>query len=242
MSPNHGIVSESLTKRRAQPATKKITAAARLNIPLLPTTSENPQSKSDEVLREVNTAARLRRLSAIEPNGYRTEGLASFKLCGRLEKQTPLLSLAKKVIGKSVHRPDRPMSRSLLICDRHLVHGNVIGNGRTVAVKLDSIRELVAGGAGEKCIVGNVDGESHAINRKRVMDDGMRRRIVVIFSNKVVPCARSEVSKIQRRRVPALQPVIEDPPLADGIIRLPTEVVNPAVENLLAFKLNGLRR
>jgi hypothetical protein len=63
----------------------------------------------------------------------------------------------------------------LLISDRHLVHGNVVGHSRTVAIELDRVRELVYG-PGEGRIVGNIDRDSHAINRQRVMDYGMGGR------------------------------------------------------------------
>lgn len=88
----------------------------------------------------------------------------------------------------------------------------------------------------------DVDRESHAINRKSVMDDGMGGRVVVIFRKDMVPCAGREVGQVERGGIPAFQTIVKNPPLADWVIRLPTEVVNPAVKNLLAFELNRLWR
>jgi len=60
-----------------------------------------------------------------------------------------------------------------------------------VAVQLKGIRELVAG-AGEECIMCHVDGVADSIHRERIVEDGMRGRIAMVFSHDVVPRSRSE--------------------------------------------------
>lgn len=88
----------------------------------------------------------------------------------------------------------------------------------------------------------DVDREPHAVDRKRVMNDRMGGRVVVIFRKNMVPCTGREVGQVERRGIPAFQTIVKNPPLADWIIRLPTEVVNPPVKDLLALELNRLWR
>jgi hypothetical protein len=89
--------------------------------------------------------------------------------------------------------------------------------------------------------VRNVDRKSDPVDGERVMDHNVCGRVIVVFSHNVVPCSRREMLEGNRSGIPLFQPVIENSPHAPGIERLPTEVVNPAVENLLALELNRLR-
>ena len=117
---------------------------------------------------------------------------------------------------------------------------DTVSRCRAVAIELHGIRELIIHRSGEKRIVRNVHRHPHAVNRQRVMQHGVSNGVIVVFGNNVVPGSRSEARKSKAAGVPAFQAVIEDAPHVAGIKRLPAEVVNPSVQDLLAFKLNAL--
>src|SRR5690349_18690212 len=58
----------------------------------------------------------------------------------------------------------------------------------------------------------------------------------------MMPGAGRESCKRNSGGIPTLQAVVENAPLVAGIQRLPAEVVNPSIQDLLAFKLNCLRK
>ena len=64
--------------------------------------------------------------------------------------------------------------------------------------------------------------------------------VIVVFGHNMVPGSWRELRKSDAGRVPALEAVVKNTPLVAGIKSLPAEVVNPSIQNLLAFKLNGL--
>ncbi len=88
----------------------------------------------------------------------------------------------------------------------------------------------------------DVDWHPHAVNGKRVMQDGVGNGVIVVFGHNMVPGSRSEARKRDAGSVPAFQAIIKNAPLVAGIERLPAEVVHPSVKNLLAFKFNALRQ
>jgi hypothetical protein len=128
----------------------------------------------------------------------------------------------------------------LLIRNLHLVNENTVCSRGAVAIELHGIRELVIHRAGEKRVVRNVHRHPHAVDGKRVMQYGVSNGVIVVFGHNMVPCSGSEARKRDAGSVPAFQAVVKNAPLIAGIKGLPAEVVDPSVQNLLAFKLNGL--
>src|SRR5205809_7318606 len=109
-----------------------------------------------------------------------------------------------------------------------------------IAVQLNCVGELVVG-AGEERIMAYVQSVAHSIYGKAVVKYRMGRNIIMVFSSNVVPCPRGEVLKRNVGRFPLFDPIVEDAPDIQCVDSLPTEVVNPAAQDLLAFKFNGLR-
>ena len=105
---------------------------------------------------------------------------------------------------------------------------------------MHGIGELVIHGSGEKRVVRDVHRHPHTVHGKRVMQNGMGHGVIVVFGNNVVPGSRREARKRNAGSVPAFQSVVEYAPLVARRQSLPSEVVNPSVQNLLALKLNGL--
>ena len=130
--------------------------------------------------------------------------------------------------------------KNLLIRNLHLVNENTVWRCRAVAIELHGAGELVIHGPGEERIMRDVHRHPHPVHGKRIMQNGVGHGVIVVFGNNVVPCSRREARKRNAGSVPLLQAIIENAPLVAGIQSLPAEVVNPSVQNLLAFKLNGL--
>jgi hypothetical protein len=130
----------------------------------------------------------------------------------------------------------------LLIRNLHLVDENTVRRRGAVAIELNCVGELVIHGAGEKRSVRNIHRHPHAIHSKRIMQHGVSDGVIVVFGHNVVPGSRSEARNSKSGGVPAFQAVVENAPLVARIQSLPAKVVNPSVQNLLAFKLNALRQ
>jgi hypothetical protein len=125
--------------------------------------------------------------------------------------------------------------------DIHLIDKYLVRRCLAVSVKLNGVAELISA-ARVKCVVTNIEHVAYAVNRKRIVNNNMSGRIVVIFRDKVVPRPRRESHKRQAAVIPLFCAVIKDSPLITGVVGLECEVVNPSIEGLLAFEFNGLRR
>jgi hypothetical protein len=128
-----------------------------------------------------------------------------------------------------------------VIDDIHPIDKDLVRNYLAVGVKLNGIAELVSA-ARVKCVVTNIHHVAYAVNRKRIVNDNVSSRVIVIFRNEVVPRPRRESHNRQAAVIPLLLAVIEDSPLITGVVGLECEVVNPTIQGLLAFEFNGLRR
>ena len=92
---------------------------------------------------------------------------------------------------------------SLLIRNLHLVNKDTVRRGGAVAIELNGIGELVVHRAGEKRVVRDVHRHPHAVNGKRIMQNSVGDRVIVVFSHNVVPGSRSETRKSEAGGVPA---------------------------------------
>ncbi len=128
----------------------------------------------------------------------------------------------------------------LFVRDLHLVEIYAVWRNLAIGVELECVGELIVR-AGEEGAVRHVDRKASAIDGERIVKDRVGGRVAVIFSDEMVPCSRTETLERNARRFPCFCAVIEDAPEVPPIIGLKGEVVNPAIEYLLAFKLDCLR-
>src|SRR2546421_4678469 len=82
---------------------------------------------------------------------------------------------------------------------------------------------------------------AHSIYDKGIVKYRMGRNIIMVFSSNVVPCPWRKVLKRNVGRFPLFGSIVEYAPDIQRVDSLPTEVVDPAAQDLLAFEFNSLR-
>src|SRR5215472_9148287 len=134
----------------------------------------------------------------------------------------------------------RKLTRILAVGNPHLVHVDAVGRRVRVTIELHGVGELV-GSPAVKRVVRDVQWKTYTVNGESIEVHDVRRGVVVVFSQNVVPRPRCERSEGNGGGIPLFESVVEGPPDAWSVIRLPAEVVHPSTELVLAFELDRLR-